>query len=59
MIPIRSVEPATGFMARQSKYRLAVTSLDDLRPGADPGLDVICDGILEDTPFVYRAEEQR
>ena len=59
MIPIRSVSPATGFMARQSKYRLAVTSLDDLRPGADPGLDVICDGILENTPFVYRAEEQR
>ena len=58
MIPIRAVAPARGFAARQSKYQLSVSGLDDLRPGADPGLDVICEGILEGTPFVYRAEEQ-
>ena len=58
MIPVQAVTPATGLVARQSKYQLAVKSLDDLRPGRDPGLDVICDGILENRPFVYRAEEQ-
>jgi hypothetical protein len=32
--------------------RLAMTSLTDLRPGADRDLDRICDGILRLTPFV-------
>ena len=32
-------------------------STDALEPGADRGLDVICDGILAGTPFVYPAEE--
>jgi hypothetical protein len=32
-----------------------VTRLDDLQPGADPGLDVICNGILTGSPFVFDA----
>ena len=31
---------------------LNVEHLDDVRPGVDPGLDVICDGILAGRPFV-------
>jgi hypothetical protein len=58
MIPVRAVRPATGVMAKIVKYQLDVQTLDQLMPGADPGLDVICDGILTGSPFVYRAEKQ-
>ena len=56
MIPLRSVAATTGMLAKFLKYRLDVSSLDALRPGADPGLDVVCDGIMTGSPFVYRAE---
>ncbi len=58
MIPVRAVAPASGVRARFLKYQLSVASLESLLPGADPGLDVICDGILTGAPFVYRAEER-
>jgi hypothetical protein len=38
-------------------FRWQVDSLADLEPGASRGLDVICDGILTGSPFVYPAEE--
>ncbi len=42
--------------ARKNRYLVPfaykVNSLDDLATGADPGLDVICDGILSGTPFL-------
>ena len=48
---------------RESKhltpYRLGLESLSQLLPGRDPGLDVICDGILKGTEFIYRAENMR
>jgi hypothetical protein len=56
MIPVSSIAPATGLVARQVKYRVGVDGLDELRPGRDPGLDVICDGILDGSPFIYPAE---
>jgi hypothetical protein len=56
MIPVTSIVPATGLTARQVSYQIGVTSLDQLRPGRDPGLDLICEGILQGTPFIYRAE---
>ena len=34
-------------------------SLRDIMPGVDLGLDIICDGILHETPFLYPAEEVR
>jgi len=37
-------------------YILAAENLDELAPGASRGLDVICDGVLLGTPFVYPAE---
>ena len=54
MIPLPMIEPMSGW----PPYRVAIQSLDDLRPGADPGLDVICEGILNGTPFVFSAERQ-
>ncbi len=52
MIPIDQFEPTGG----QPQFRLAIRTVDDLRPGVSPGLDLICDGILRGTPFVYPAE---
>lgn len=37
-------------------FKLKLDSLAPLLPGADPGLDLICEGILEGAPFVYPAE---
>jgi hypothetical protein len=41
----------------QYKFELDLQSLDSLRPGRHRGFDVICDGILGGTPFVYPFEE--
>ncbi len=53
MIPVRSVRPAAG----RPLYRVAARSLDALRPGADPGLDTICRGILERRAFIHSAAD--
>jgi hypothetical protein len=52
MIPIDQVTP-TG---SQPQFRLTIDQVDDLLRGRSAGLDVICDGILRGTPFVYPAE---
>lgn len=52
MIPIDQVDPTGG----QPQFRLNLRTVDDLRSGVSAGLDVICDGILHGTPFVYPAE---
>jgi len=52
MIPLPFVIPT-----KKPGYELAVPSLDALRPGNYPGLDVICDGILQGAPFIYPAEK--
>ncbi len=52
MIPLRAFVP-TG---EDPPLRVAIDGLDALRPGRDPGLDVVCDGILHGTPFEYDAQ---
>lgn len=52
MIPIRFMEPAAGW----PPYRVAARSLAAFEPGADAGLDVICDGILTGREFLFPAE---
>ena len=47
MIPLAFVQPAPG--AR--RFTVAVGGLNELMPGSDPGLDVICQGILRGAPF--------
>jgi hypothetical protein len=53
MIPLPFVEPKAGYPI----YRLKLDSLRQLLPGACQGLDTICDGILEQGPFVLRERE--
>jgi hypothetical protein len=52
MIPLACMEPVKGW----PPYRVAISRLDELLPGADAGLDVVCEGILSGSPFVYPAE---
>ena len=47
MIPVSSLQP------NQPEVALAVERLDELMPGRDAGLDVICRGILEGEEFVF------
>jgi hypothetical protein len=37
-------------------FKLEIENLDSLREGRSPGLDIICDGILKRSSFVYPAE---
>lgn len=37
------------------KMRPAVDAVDELEPGRDPGMDVVCKGILEGSTFVFDA----
>lgn len=52
MIPVGFMEP-TG---EWPPYRAAPDSLDQLERGRDPGLGVICDGILTGREFIFPAE---
>jgi hypothetical protein len=53
MIPFACMEPQPGSWP---PYKVSISSLEDLLPGKDPGLDVVCDGILQGKPFLYPAE---
>lgn len=52
MIPINVMEPVKQW----PPYQIKLEKLSDLLPGKDAGLDIICDGILKQTPFIYPAE---
>jgi len=47
MIPLPFIEPKAGYPI----FQLRLDSFDALRPGATPGLDLICDGLLHGKPF--------
>jgi hypothetical protein len=49
MIPVRAMKPTGSW----PPYRAAVRTLEDLAPGRDPGLDTICEGILNERAFVH------
>ncbi len=53
MIPIAFTRISAGTPG----FDFDVAGIEALGPGRDRGLDVICDGILGETPFVFRAEE--
>jgi hypothetical protein len=50
MIPIGAFDPDAAWPPR-----LRIRSLSELAPGADPGLDTICSGILDSASFVFDA----
>ena len=52
MIPLEMMREAKN----ASEYRLDRFSLEDVMPGKSRGLDVICQGILEGSEFIYPAE---
>jgi len=52
MIPLKSLKA----LGNWPLYQVCVSQQEDLNPGVDPGLDLICEGILSDTPFIYPAE---
>jgi hypothetical protein len=54
MIPLPFIDPKAGFPI----YRLKLDRLQQLLPGASPGLDTICDGILRGQPFVLHASDR-
>ena len=49
MIPIEFMEPTGG----NPPFRINLKSIDELRPGANRGLDLICDGIVNGADFIY------
>ncbi|MCW5824491.1 MAG: capsule biosynthesis protein [Cyanobacteria bacterium TGS_CYA1] len=53
MIPLEIVEPS-GF--ENAPYKIKEGGLSIFEPGADPGLDLICDGILKREDFIFRRE---
>ncbi len=55
MIPLPFIEPKAGYPI----YRLKLDRLQQLLPGASPGLDTICNGILASAPFVLRDKGSR
>ncbi|MFL5401918.1 MAG: hypothetical protein ACJ8BF_03790, partial [Gemmatimonadales bacterium] len=54
MIPLEFMQPSKDDVP----YRLSLRSIRELGPGRSRGLDVICDGILQQRPFVYPAESE-
>jgi len=54
MIPIEIVDQ-TG--DENIPYKINIESLQDILPGNSKGLDIICDGIIKGTDFIYKAEE--
>lgn len=52
MIPLPFMKPRQGWPA----FAPVVAGIDDLAPGRWRGLDVICDGILTGSEFVFPAE---
>lgn len=54
MIPLEHVVPRKGFPPFKLDFE---GGLGRLRPGASIGLDVICDGILKGSPFIYPDEQ--
>jgi len=53
MIPLNCVSQIKHWPS----YQIKVNSLTDLLPGKDRGLDIICNGILTGSSFVYPAED--
>ena len=53
MIPLPFIIPQEDF-----RFSLGIQSLKELLPGNFEGLDVICEGILNATPFIYPAEKE-
>jgi hypothetical protein len=54
MLPLPFLVPAPQSWP---PFEVGIEKLDELLPDVHKGLDVICDGILNGSPFIYPAEE--
>lgn len=54
MVPLPFLKPVPQSWP---PFEIAVQNLEELLPGRYKGLDVICDGILKGSAFIYKAEE--
>lgn len=52
MIPMKCMEPLKGWPL----YKTQITSLQEIMPDSDKGLDIICDGIIHGADFIYPCE---
>jgi len=52
MIPLSFMYPSND----RTPYQLQLQSIKQLSAGREPGLDIICEGILNGIEFIYRAE---
>lgn len=52
MIPLEFTKPAHG----DPPFCLSLNSIDELLPGKSPGLDIICNGIINGSEFIYPTE---
>ena len=53
MIPLNIMDPTNGVIP----YKVGINKIEELEEGADLGLDIICDGILNGTEFIYPSEK--
>lgn len=54
MVPLPFVQPIDV----APNFKISISGLGDLMPGRHPGLDVICDGIVNPaSPFIYPVEQ--
>jgi len=53
MVPLDCIKERKGW----PPFAVHIDSLDDLSPGKSPGLDIVCNGIIAGTPFIYPAED--
>lgn len=52
MVPLRSITESES----TPPYEINIERLVDMAPDKDPGLDMLCDGILNRADFIYREE---
>jgi hypothetical protein len=52
MIPLSFIHSREKF-----QFELSLSSVHDLLPGKEAGLDCICDGVLHGTPFVFESSD--
>lgn len=50
MLPLKFLKKSNFF----SPYRISIKNIEQLMPGYDKGLDLLCDGILKGVPFVLK-----
>jgi hypothetical protein len=54
MIPLEFIKMKTG----SPNFKVSIDQINDLSSGKSKGLDIICNGIVNGSPFIYPAENE-